>query len=274
VPVRYLEHLRLRGLSPDTIAARRRTLTRLARVLPCGIFEAGPAELLAWRGGLTVSPDVIAHYVSHARLFYAWAVAEGLAVSNPAAALPVPPKSRRLPRPVAEEDLTLSLKAAPPRIRPWLVLAAWAGLRAKEIALLRRECVLYADRLILVAADATKGHTERLVPMSAFVAAELAAAGLPRAGWCFPRRDGRPGPVPPHIVSQLAGTFLHDCGIGESLHSLRHRFATQAYRASGHDLRAVQELLGHRHITSTAGYAAYDQAAAAAAVEAIPVPDC
>jgi site-specific recombinase XerC len=37
--------------------------------------------------------------------------------------------------------------------------------------------------------------------------------------------------------------------------------------------RAVQELMGHADPATTAGYAAYDQAQGAAAVEAIPVPD-
>ncbi len=60
--------------------------------------------------------------------------------------------------------------------------------------------------------------------------------------------------------------------IAATLHQLRHRFATAAYQAAGGDLRLVQELLGHRSPVTTAGYAAYDQAAAAAAVEAIPAP--
>src|SRR5260370_914737 len=78
-------------------------------------------------------------------------------------------------------DLFDALDGAPPRIRRWLVLAGWAGLRAVEIALLRRECVLDAavQPVLLIAADATKGPNERLVPMSAFVLGELCDYGLP-----------------------------------------------------------------------------------------------
>jgi integrase/recombinase XerC len=55
------------------------------------------------------------------------------------------------------------------------------------------------------------------------------------------------------------------------LHQLRHRFASRAYHHK-RDLRVVQELLGHADPASTVVYVDYDNPAAAAAVEAIPVP--
>jgi integrase len=266
----HLQYLRLQGLRPGTLAARRRAITRMARSLPCPVTEASPAHLVAWRAGLLLAPKTIAGYVSHAHQFYEWAVDAGELPANPAARLPVPRRPRLLPRPISEEDLALALAAAPPRIRPWLVLAGWAGLRAMEIARLRRENVLDNPPLIVVATDAAKGGNERLVPMCSFVAGELRPV-LPARGWAFPRADGRPGPNAPWTVSHLANRHLHDCGVAATLHQLRHRFATQAYQVD-RDLRMVQELLGHRDPASTAGYAAYDQAAAAATVEAIPAP--
>jgi integrase len=166
-----------------------------------------------------------------------------------------------------------AVASAPPRVRPWLVLAGWAGLRAKEIALLRRETVLdtATPPVILVAADATKGHRERIVPASPFVLAELRTAGLPRAGWVFPRRDGRPGPLAPWTVSHLANRHLRESGTAATLHQCRHRFATVLYQQT-HDLRLVQELLGHVSPETTALYSAYDRAGAADAVNKLPAP--
>ena len=267
----HLDWLRLRGLAAGTLWARHRALVRMTMLLPCPLLEASPADLLAWRRGLQLSPHAVCSYVSHARQFYAWAAAEGLVAVNPAARVPAPRRGRTVPRPIGEAELMLALAAAPPRIRPWLVLAGWAGLRAREIAFLRRENVLEQAPapVIRVVAGATKGIDERLVPMSRFVAGELAPV-LPPRGWVFVRLDGR-GPNQPWTVSHLANGHLHACGVTATLHQLRHRFGTEAYRVT-RDLRAVQDLLGHRDPASAAGYAAPAAPAAIEAVEGIPVP--
>jgi integrase len=270
----HLGHLRLRGHTPTSIYARKRALARLTAALAVPLLSATAADLADWRASLTVGDQAVVAYVSHVRSFYGWAVKEGLIAENPADALPVPRLARRVPRPVSEQDLMEALAAAPRRIRCWLVLAAWCGLRTKEVALLRVENILVtaSPPVLIVAADATKGRTERVVPLSAFVLAELAAARLPASGYAFRRMDGRPGPNEPWRVSQLANKHLHECGVQSTLHALRHRFGTETYRAS-RDLRAVQELLGHASPSTTAAYAAYDRPLARAAVDALPVPE-
>ena len=271
---RHLKWMRLRGLAADSIYQRGRGLARLAAVLPVPLLEADAAMLAAWRAALTVTPATVCTYIGDVRQFYGWAADEGLISDNPARRLPTPRLGRRLPRPIGETELRAALECAPSRIRPWLVLAGWAGLRAKEIAYLRRENVLdtAAEPALLIAENATKGNSERVVPMSPFVLGELRAYGLPAAGWVFRRRDGQYGPNRPWIVSQLASQHLHDCGIPMTLHTLRHRFGTQAYQSSGRDLRTVQELMGHANPSTTALYAAYSNANAIRAVNALPVP--
>jgi integrase len=278
---RHLDWLRMRGLAATTIRDRRLILTAAARTLGVPLADAGHDDLMAWRQGLTAWPSrrplaagVITTRVSALRQFYSWAIGDGLITGpNPAARIPVPRRPRRLPRPVPEADLMAAVDAAPPRVRLWLILAGWAGLRCKEIALLRRESILdtAAMPVAVITSDATKGRRERAVPLSPFVLAEIRRAGLPAAGWCFPRCDGQPGPNTPARVSELANDLLHGCGLATTMHALRHRFATAAYQAS-RDLRLVQELLGHADPQSTAGYAAIADADAAAAVAAIPVP--
>src|SRR5215472_17542096 len=126
----HLSWLRLRGLAAGTIEARRRALVRLAAGLRMPLLKATDLDLAEWRASLHLSPKTICCYVSHAHQFYSWAVTEGLIESNPATRLPVPRKRLMLPRPIAEDQLLAALVAAAPRIRPWLVLAGWAGLRA------------------------------------------------------------------------------------------------------------------------------------------------
>jgi integrase/recombinase XerC len=270
----HLHHLELEGLAGGTVEARRRALLRLQAAIGMPLLEAAAADLAAWRAGLTIDPDSVAAYVSHARQFYEWAIGAGLlAGPNPAGELPVPRRPRRLPRPISERDMFAAVAGAPPRIRPWLVLAGWAGLRAKEIALLRRQLILDTARppVLIVAADATKGRNERVVPLCAFVLGELLEAGMPASGWMFRRRDGRPGPNSPAKVSQLANRYLHEAGIAATLHQCRHRFGTETYRAR-RDLRMLQELMGHQRPETTAGYVLVDAVDAAAVLEQLPIP--
>jgi|SRR5581483_1746456 len=268
----HLEWLRLRRLAPATISRRRRVLGWVGKRLGRPLLQASAADLESWRAALRVAPEAAKIYISDVRQFYRWAHARGLLPLDPAALIPSPRCGRRLPRPIGEASLMAAVTSAPPRIRPWLVLAGWAGLRACEIAWLRREHVLDTARhpVIVIAADATKGLYEHVIPMCTFVRAELGPL-LPRRGWVFTRADGVPGPNSPNRVSRLANTYLHDLGIGETLHQLRHRFGTETYRVS-RDLRRVQELMGHRTPIATAGYAAVAAVDAVATVEALAIP--
>jgi integrase/recombinase XerC len=245
----------------------------MAKTIAGPLCAATAADLMAWRRGLTITDDAVIHYVSHAREFYRWLVREGRRNDNPAEDLPVPKQRKRLPRPIGDEDLAYAVATAGERVRPWLILAAWCGLRAKEIALLKWESVLDTAEppLILVATDATKGTRERAVPLHPFAAQELASLTGRRSGYVFRRHDGRPGHNQPWLVSMLANEHLHACGSPATLHQLRHWFGTNTYRAK-RDLRVVQELMGHESPNTTAGYAAFDRAEAVDAVNALPVP--
>jgi integrase len=269
---RHLEHLRLRGHSAGSIYGRRRLIIRLSAALGVPLADASSEDLLEWRAGLTVSDEVIVHYVAAARELYRWLQSEGLRDDNPAARIPVPRTGRRLPRPVAEPDLMRALAAAPPRVRPWLVLAGWAALRACEIAGLRVENIMehVTPPVLIVAAGATKGRApERVIPMSPFVVAEMQAAQLPASGHAFRRADGRPNSA--GLISHYANIALHEAGVTATLHQLRHRALTELYRSSL-DLRMVQSLAGHVSPQTTSGYAAFANASAVKAVGALPVP--
>jgi integrase len=268
----HLEYLRLAGRARTSRYARRRALARLQAAAGLPLLELTRADLLAWRAGLAVDDDVVRQYVSHAHQFYAWAVGAGYLPASPAENIPVPRRTQRLPRPMADAQLFAAVSGAPERILPWLVLAAWCGLRAKEIALLRRENVLDTGQppCLLIAHDATKGRRERVVPLCSYAAGVLLPL-LPSSGWVFRRRDGRPGPNTPATVSHLSNAYLHKAGITATLHQMRHRYGTTAYRLS-RDLRELQDLMGHARPETTAGYVLIDQSAAIAWLEEMPVP--
>lgn len=264
----HLQHLRLRGLAATHITARRRAVERLAGHLGADPAGATPTDLLDYLGRIPrTTPRSKYAEISHLCCYYRWLNQHGHRSDDPTVTLPKPKLSRLLPRPMSEGDLAVAIASAPPKIRLWLVLAGYQGLRACEIACLDRSDILdNAPTPALVAHG--KGRKDRIVPLCDRALAELRAYGLPSRGPLFPRADGAPGPTSAHRVSCIANEYLHDLSITDTLHQLRHRAATGWYAAS-QDILVTGALLGHSDPASTAGYAAYSDARATAAVRAL-----
>lgn len=266
----HVRWMRLRGLSEATVEHRQEVLRLLIKYAGRPLLDLTAADLDSWQGALgLLTAQSQATYKMHVRMFYAWAVEEAhLLDVNPASVLIVPKVPRGLPRPISERDLERALGSAPPIIRVWLELAAFEGLRAKEIAVLERADVLdTAEPPALVLHG--KGSKTRLVPLAPRPLKSLIEFGLPNRGRLF-YINGRP--VSPKRLSQLTNDYLHRIGIPETLHQLRHRFGTQCLRANGGNLREVQELMGHASPATTAIYTLIDPSAAAPTVAAIDRP--
>jgi site-specific recombinase XerC len=275
----HLRHLKLEGCSEHTIYHRERILIRLARALDVPLTEATADMLYDWRenlktaNGRDLADSTVICYVSHVKEYYKFLAERGVIAVDPAARIPVPKMPRRQPHPIGEDDLLQALDAASGLVRIWLVLAAWCGLRQCEIARLRTDCVRLrgSQPHLLVLSDATKGRTERTLPLPPFAIAELerAAALFSPQGFAF--RDVLGRPVRAWFVGRKCNDHLRELGIPARLHSLRHRYGTQVTHIS-RDLQVAQKLLGHQSITTTAGYAAVDMSVFAPTVNAIPSP--
>ena len=173
------------------------------------------------------------------------------------------PKIRRevtVPRYVEGEAFEATLGATTStRERAILWLLFGCGLRCVEVARLtvadwnRRDGYLVATG---------KGRNERTVPVPPPVAAALGAylAEHPVAGGPIIRRaDGCPRGIAPNTVSSLTRRMLRRAGVksapfdGVCAHGMRAAAATGVLESSG-DIRVAQELLGHRHASSTSAY--------------------
>ena len=246
---RHILWLRRRNLRPTTIYQRERAILRLMRRLQA------PSILWATTLALEEHLDHIADAGSrrtemcHLRGFFRWAHEEGLISADPTARLARIRPRKYLPRPIPHDDLRRALADAPERVKPWLYLAAYAGLRACEIATLRVEHLHWDEGMIFVAQ--TKGGGMSAVPLHPTLAAVLRDR-LPAQGWAFTKDDGQP--LNPWNVSHGVNRYLHGLGITHTLHTLRHWFGTEVHRLSGGDLRRTQELMRHDSPVSTAGY--------------------
>ncbi len=233
-------------------------------------------QMLHWRGDL--APRTRATYLSTLRCFYDWLMELGLVEENPARKVRAPRLPRMLPRPISDADLARALRAAhaleiPPwlegraRVHPLVVvltLAAFAGLRCKEIADLFREDLREGGSDPVVIVTHGKGGHQRIIPMHPRIA-ELCPL-LPRSGQLMWTRRGFAPSA--ERVSQWGNHFLDQLEIDATMHQLRHWFGSATYDQC-RDLRVVQELLGHRSPTITAGYARWSPETGRAAVSDI-----
>lgn len=244
--------LRAAGRSEETIGLRTYHLRRLAgAVRPVGPWEVSVDDLTGFMGGHRWSRSTLCSYRASLRSFYAWAVATGRCEASPAAGLPAPGMTPPSPHPAPEDAYRLGLAVAGPRERLMLRLAAGTGMRRGEVARVH-STDLSRDLLGWSLTVHGKGARDRVVPLPDDLASQLRA--LP-AGWAFP------GDVDGHLSARWVGRLVSRVlPQGWAMHSLRHRFATQAYGVD-HDLLTVQQLLGHASPVTTRAYVKVDDAA-------------
>lgn len=269
----------IRGLADNTITVRIDLLERLHAYIGIPLRDAEPGHLLRFERAAIAgrAPETRRAYCCHIRAFYRWAQTNRIVTDDPSTMLTLPVVPRHLPRPIEEDDLVLALAAARPKMAAILTLAAYAGLRCVEIAGLdwsdlRRE----QDGTVFIHVRHGKGRKERAVEVGQVVLRALHGYGVRRRGPMFYGEDGRP--IDARSISASGNRFLARHGVEATMHQLRHRYGTVAYELS-HDLRLVQELLGHASPTTTAGYTRTSAVAASrmvAAMDALtltPAPD-
>jgi integrase/recombinase XerC len=260
-----------RRASPHTVAAYRRDV---GRVLDLAAGAGRPVAPAAWSRELLEralrelyrtghSAASAARAIAAWRSFSRFCVRRGVLASDPARLLPFPRLPRRLPRTLPALDLSAALDrlsgedAAARRDRALLEIAYSSGLRLSELVGLNRGDVDLRAGLLRVRG---KGRRERVVP-----AGETALTAVRRYLAAGGRGEGRPDE--PVFVNprgrRLSGRTVQNVvrrrladvagGLGVTPHALRHSFASHLLDR-GADLRAIQELLGHRSLASTQVY--------------------
>lgn len=264
----HLNHLAWLNRRPSSIQQRGYFLAKLVRHTGPDILTLDRDDLARFVARPGRGAEARAAEVSHLRAFYRWAILEELVSTDPTVGLHRPRLPRRLPRPMPDADVARAFAGAPERVVPWLYLAAYAGLRACEIAPLRGDDIDHSRGVIRIREQ--KGGSEGAVPLAPILCPILEV--LPAFGWLFPHRGRGPaGPITPNQLQGVANRALRGLGIGHTLHTLRHWFATNVYRQSAQDIRLTQELMRHRSLAATAIYTAIDSPKASRVVALLPV---
>lgn len=254
----YLRWMKAKHLATGTIKTARHILHGLARRTGVPILDTSPDDIRTWQAirAEELGPDTLRNHGSYVRGFFHWAMRAGYILTDPTDAFELPSSTRRLPRPIEEDELHDALGAADDHVRAILCLAAFAGLRACEIAgLAWSEVRLTGPKpVIRVTWTSGKGRKERIVDIAPPLADALSALNQRRGGPVIPRLDGGWGHNRPTRISQVANDYLKSRGLHHRLHSLRHRFGSRVHEESG-DIRVTQEALGHSSPATSALYA-------------------
>ncbi|MBT4866248.1 MAG: tyrosine recombinase XerC [Planctomycetaceae bacterium] len=210
--------------------------------------------------------STIARRLACLRSFFKFCQREGLADSNPAKALRTPRIGRKLPHFLSTEQVAKLLEtpvaneASGLRDRAMLETMYSGGLRVAELVSLNVESW---DRDANVLRVIGKGRKERIAPVGSYAARALAAwievrspcdnARPDDAGALFLNRFGRR--LTTRSVGRMLTKHIQEAGLERitTPHTLRHSFATHLLDG-GADLRSVQELLGHKSLTTTQIY--------------------
>src|SRR5436309_8616829 len=251
-----------------TVEAYRRDLDDLTARLGRPLREASTEDLERYLAELRAegrSAATIARRTAAARAFYRHLVLLGRRTDNPAAAVALPRKTRRLPRTLSPSEAERLIDAAAGttprslRDRALVELLYGAGLRVGELVGLGKTDVDLEQRLVRATG---KGAKERIVPLGR-PAADALRRYLSRGR---PHLDHRHRPEL-FLNAQgggltRAGVFLVLRRLAEKAglepgrvhpHLLRHSFATHLLEG-GADLRSVQEMLGHADLATTELY--------------------
>lgn len=279
----YDRHLSLeRKISPHT---RRAYLGDIAAMLihlqRLGINELGGVRLsslrswLANQHSLGASRATLQRRAAAARVFFSWALAQGLIEADPSSGLKSPKLVRPLPQTLAPAQARAVLEAAIARVdetsrdeprtralasRDVAILETLyaTGMRVSEL------CGLDVPALDLVGGSARvlgKGDKERTVLLGRPAVNALrdwldcrpliATSDASRAVFVGERGARIDQRVVRRIVHATLAAVPNAPDLGP--HGLRHAMATHLLEG-GADLRAVQELLGHASLATTQIY--------------------
>ena len=271
---RFVRHLEIeRRLSPLTCKNYRRDLDALADWLTRegvdGWADVDSEHIRAFsaacfRKGL--SARSIQRRLSAARTYFRYLIREQVARKNPVTSVSAPKSNKRLPGNLDADRMArlLAIPGSGPlveRDRAMLELLYSSGLRLAELVDLDIGDVDMADATVRVTG---KGNKDRIVPVGrqalralqqwSIARADLASAGEPAL---FVSNRGRR--ISPRSVQARVKHWAKRQGIDANVypHLFRHSFATHVLESS-HDLRGVQELLGHANISTTQVYTHLD----------------
>lgn len=236
-------------------------------------------NIKAMDSGAGLSNSTLQQRVTAVRLFFDFVIEKGCRADNPVGRgrytpgkgfaghrdRALIPRYRKLPWIPNDEQWQCILRSAsaePLRNRAMLSLSYDAALRREELCSLLISDFDFANRMLTVRCEITKGRRERVVPFSAVTATLLAAYLRHRrklslsSGGIFlsESRRNRTKPVKNWTWSKVTNRLAKLSGVRRfTSHTLRHLCLTDLAR-SGWDINEIAKFAGHQNLTTTMEY--------------------
>jgi integrase/recombinase XerD len=252
---RMIEDMTIRNLAPATQQSYIREVKKFSEHFGKSPARLGLKEVRSYQVHLAsrrIAWATLNHAVCALRFFYGVT----LGLMDLPELIPYARNPRKLPVVLSREEVVRFLEAVPGlKSRIALTIAYAAGLRLSEVVALKI-CDIDSQRM-LIRVERGKGGKQRQAMLSEQLLKILRAYWLrtrPRI-WLFPGRDPR-RPINPKMLAAACQAACEAAALSKhvTVHTLRHSFATHLLEG-GTDLRIIQVLLGHNHLSTTALYA-------------------
>lgn len=251
---RMIEDMRVRNMSPATQQSYISGVLKLSRYFGKSPDQLSLEDVRSFQIHLVsmgVSWPGLNQVVCALRFFYGVTLGRTEIPER----IPYAREPQKLPVVLSADEVVRFLQAVSGlKSRAALTTAYAAGLRAAEVAALRVADIDSARGVIIVRHG--KGGKER----NAMLSSQL--LGILRTYWrlarpqtfLFPGRDPD-HPIHPAALHVACRAAVEESGLHKrvTMHALRHSFATHLLE-SGTDIRIIQILLGHEHLSTTARY--------------------
>ncbi|HEX9666827.1 MAG TPA: site-specific tyrosine recombinase/integron integrase [Thermodesulfobacteriota bacterium] len=204
----------------------------------------------------------ISRKLTSIRNFLEFLIRQGKIASNPAKLVPIPKGERRTPAFLTVDEVFVLVEKPDDnevlgvRDRAILELLYSSGLRVSELNGIKTGDTDLTSSFVKVLG---KGGVERIVPIGS-KAINAIKYFLEKRNELTPKVDylfinSRGGRLSVRSIARIVKKYANLSGIPKNIspHVLRHTFATHLL-GSGADLRAIQEMLGHKSLSTTQRY--------------------
>ncbi len=266
--IAFIAHLKeIRRYSPHTLRAYEQDIKQFLehnKTMKLSVNRDGVRAFVSSVFLKSHSKATVSRKIYSLKSFFSYLIKMKVILKNPADQIPLPKEQRHLPSIISELDINRFLDNFPNntfldyRDRTIFELLYASGIRISELTGLTLDQIHFSSGLMRILG---KGKKERLVPLHEKSLQNLKQYLIQRNTHSLPEEDAlfinnRGGRLSSRSVERiLIKRFFDITGSARPVfpHLFRHSFATHLLQR-GANLRMIQELLGHSHLSTTQKY--------------------